>query len=48
MDSSFDDAVVELLSCGSREGRIKITSSSLFSFGETVGLTHGRETNQLV
>jgi len=45
MDSSFDDAVVDLLSCGGGEGYIKITSSSLFSFGETVGLTHGREMN---
>jgi len=48
MDSSFDDAVVDLLSCGGGEGRIKITSSSLFSFGKTVGLTRGREMNQLV
>jgi len=48
MDSSFDDAVVDLLSCGGGEGRIKITSSSSFSFGETVGLTRERETNRLV
>ena len=48
IDSLLDDAVVDLLSCGSGEGHIKMTSSSSFSFGETVGLTRGRETNQLV
>ena len=48
MDSLFDDAVVDLLSGGGGEGCIKITSSSSFSLGETVGLTHGREINRLV
>jgi len=47
IDSLFDDAVVDLLPCGSRERHIKITSfsSSLFSFGGTVGLIRGREVN---
>jgi len=45
MDSLFDDAVVDLLSDGGGEGHIKIISSSLFSFGETVSLTRGRELN---
>jgi len=45
IDSSFDDAVVDLLSGGGGEGHIKITSSSLFSLGRTVGLTHRREVN---
>jgi len=46
MDSSFDDTVVDLSLGGSGEGCIKITfSSSLFSFGEIVGLTCGREVN---
>jgi len=48
IDSLFDDAVVDLLSCGGGEGHIKITFSLSFSFGATVGLTHGREINQLV
>jgi len=45
MDSSFDDAVVDLLSGGGGEGHIKITSSLSFSLGGTVGLTRGREIN---
>jgi len=49
IDLLLDDAVVDLLSDGGKERHIKITSSSsLFSFGETVGLTCGREVNQLV
>jgi len=44
IDSLLDDAVVDLSSGGGGEGCIKITSSSsLFSFGGTVGLTHGRD-----
>ena len=40
IDSLLDNVVVDL-SSGGGEGHIKITSSSssLFSFGETVGLT---------
>jgi len=45
IDSLLDDAIVDLLSCGGGEGCIKMTSSSLFSFGGTVSLTHGREMN---
>jgi len=45
MDSSFDDIVVDLLLGSGRESCIKITSSSLFSFGRTVGLTCGKEVN---
>jgi len=46
IDSLLDDVVVDLLSSGSREGCIKIiSSSSLFSFGRTVGLTREREIN---
>jgi len=45
MDSSFDDAVVDLLSGGGGEGRIKITSSSSFSLEGTVSLTRRREVN---
>jgi len=45
IDSLLDDAVVDPLSCGGGEGRIKMTSSSLFSFGGIVSLTHGREMN---
>jgi len=51
IDSLLDDAVVDLSSGGGGEGCIKITSSSsssLFSFGRTIGLTHGRDVNQLV
>jgi len=50
IDLLLDDVVVDLLSSGGREGHIKIISSSfsLFSFGRTVGLTRGREINQLV
>ena len=49
IDLLLDDAVVDLLSDGGKERHIKITSSSsLFSFGETVGLTCEREVNQLV
>jgi len=44
MNTLFDDAVVDLLSCGGGEGHIKITSSS-FSSGEIIGLTRGREMN---
>ena len=44
IDSLLDNVVVDL-SSGSREKHIKITSSSLFSFGKTVGLTHGSEMN---
>jgi len=45
IDSLLDDIVVDLSLGGSGEDYIKITSfsSSLFSFGETVGLTCGRE-----
>jgi len=50
IDSLLDDVVVDLLSSGGREKYIKIisSSSSLFSFGRTVGLTREREINQLV
>ena len=49
MNSSFNDIVVDLSSGGGGEGCIKMSSSSsLFSFGETVGLTYGREVNWLV
>jgi len=49
IDLLLDDAIVDLLSDSGKERHIKITSSSsLFSFGETVGLTCGREVNQLV
>jgi len=50
IDLLLDDVVVDLLSSGGREECIKIifSSSSLFSFGRTVGLTRGREINQLV
>ena len=44
IDSLLDNVVVDL-SSGSGEKHIKITSSSLFSFGKTVGLTHGSEMN---
>jgi len=46
IDSLLDNVVVDLSSSG-REGRIKMTSSSssLFSLGGTVGLTHGSEMN---
>ena len=44
IDSLFDNVVVDL-SSGSGKECIKITSSSLFSFGGTVGLTHGSEMN---
>jgi len=44
IDSLLDNVVVDL-SSGSREEHIKITSSSLFSFGKTVGLTHRSEMN---
>jgi len=51
IDSLLDNVVVDL-SFGSGEGRIKMTSSSfsssLFSLGGIVGLTHGREVNRLV
>jgi len=42
--------VVVDLSFGGGERHIKMTtsSSSLFSLGGTVGLTHGREVNRLV
>jgi len=43
IDSLLDNVVVDL-SSGSGEEHIKITSS-LFSFGKTVGLTHGSEMN---
>jgi len=48
--SLLDDTVMDLLLDGGRKGHIKMTSSSsvLFSFGETVGLTCGRDENQLV
>jgi len=45
---SLLDVVADPLSCGGGEDRIKMTSSSLFSFGGIVGLTHGREMNRLV
>jgi len=47
MDSLFDNIVVDLLSGGSGEGHIKMTSSSsfLFSFGKTVSLICGKEVN---
>ena len=46
IDSLLNNVVVDL-SFGGGEERIKITSSSssLFSFGGTVSLTHGREVN---
>jgi len=47
IDSLLDNVVVDLSSSG-REGHIKMTSSSsssLFSLGGTVGLTHGSEMN---
>jgi len=49
IDSLLDNVVVDL-SFGSREECIKMTSSSssLFSLGETIGLTHGRKVNRLV
>ena len=45
----LDNVVVDL-SFGGGEGHIKMTSSSssLFSLGGTVGLTHGRKVNRLV
>ena len=47
IDSLLDDIVVDLSLGGGGEGHIKMTSSSssLFSFGETVSLTRGREVN---
>jgi len=47
IDSLLDDIVVDLSLGGGGEDHIKITSfsSSLFSFGKTIGLTHGREVN---
>jgi len=48
IDSLLDDAVVDLLSCGGGEGRIKMTSFLSFSFGATIGLTRRREMNRLV
>jgi len=48
MDSSFDDAVVDLLSGSGGESHIKITSSLSFSLRGTVGLTRRREVNRLV
>jgi len=49
IDSLLDNVVVDL-SFGGGEGHIKMTSSSssLFSLGGTIGLTHGREVNRLV
>jgi len=49
IDSLLDNMVVDL-SFGGGEGHIKMTSSSssLFSLRGTVGLTRGREVNQLV
>jgi len=44
IDSFLDNVVVDL-SSGGGEGCIKITSSSLFSFGGTVGLTCESEMN---
>jgi len=46
IDSLLDSVVVDLSSSGG-EGHIKMTSSSssLFSFWGTVGLTHGSEAN---
>jgi len=44
IDSLLDNVVVDL-SSSSGEEHIKITSSFLFSFGGTVGLTHGSEIN---
>ena len=46
IDSLLNNVVVDLSFSGGEE-RIKITSSSssLFSFGGTVSLTHGREVN---
>jgi len=48
--SLLDDAVMDLLSGGGRKEHIKMTSSSsvLSSFEETIGLTRGRDENQLV
>jgi len=50
IDSLLDNVVVDLVSGGGGDGRIRITSSSssLFSLGGIVGLTRGRELNQLV
>ena len=46
IDSLLDNVVVDLVSGGGGDGRIKITSSlSLFSFGRIISLTHGREVN---
>jgi len=46
MDSSFDDTVVDLLSGGGGEGRIKMTSSFVLSFfGEILGITFGMNGN---
>jgi len=47
MDSSFDDIVVDLSSDGSGKSHIKMisSSSSLFYFGKTIGLTRGKEMN---
>ena len=49
IDSLLNNVVVDL-SFGGGEGHIKMTtsSSSLFSLGETVGLTYRREVNRLV
>jgi len=46
IDSLLDSVVVDLSSSGG-EGHIKMTfsSSSLFSFEKTVGLTHGSKVN---
>jgi len=46
IDSLLDSVVVDLSSSGG-EGHIKMTSSSssLFSFWGTVGLTHGSKAN---
>ena len=45
IDSLLDNVVVDLSSV-SGEGHVKITSSSsLFSFGRTVGLTRGSKMN---
>jgi len=48
IDSLLNDIVVNLLSSGSREGHINITSFSLFFLGEIIGLTHERNKNQLI
>ena len=46
IDSLLDSVVVDLSSSGG-EGHIKMTfsSSSLFSFEKTIGLTHGSRTD---